>query len=418
MKREAIAFMLGAVCLAFWPGCTDLRSPEQEDMAVDMSGAVHVFRHGEHVRTVAFRPDGSSILTGGRDNMAVLWDAKTGAKRWSVDHGAFVEHGIFSRDGARVLICGANNTARLLDTATGDLLHSFVHTTPPGDPDAKDPMDREKVPDRIKCVALSPDGKMAATGGMDSKAILWSTGKGEKIRELVHGGYVNTVSFSPDGKRLLTASQDNLAVVWDVETGTKVHELAHVGLVDSAIFSPDGKLILTLPFDPLDNFAVLWDAGTGEKLHQLPHNDWAWAIRFSPDSQQILTASWDGSARLWDAASGKELRRFMHKERRSLAGEALKEAHAADQKEKESDTPREEDPPKQWVAAIAFSPDGKTIATGGLDRSALVWDVETGQIQKDVAHGRLVWTLAFSPDGSRLLTGSRDSTAALWNVGP
>jgi WD40 repeat protein len=72
---------------------------------------------------------------------------------------------------------------------------------------------------------------------------------------------------------------------------------------------------------------------------------------------------------------------------------------------------------KDPVSAVAFSPDGKTIATGSYDKTARLWNAADGSpIGAPMTHQDWVWRVAFSPDGKTIVTGSRDKTARLWRV--
>jgi WD40 repeat protein len=71
------------------------------------------------------------------------------------------------------------------------------------------------------------------------------------------------------------------------------------------------------------------------------------------------------------------------------------------------------------IFAAAFHPDGKRLATGGLDRAVWLWDLETGEeVARFAGHASYVWSLAFSPDGKTLASGSGDCTARLWDTEP
>ncbi|MCP4104649.1 MAG: WD40 repeat domain-containing protein [Desulfobacteraceae bacterium] len=111
------------------------------------------------------------------------------------------------------------------------------------------------------------------------------------------------------------------------------------------------------------------------------------AVVFSPDSKTLASVAGpgDNTVRLWDVASGKEIRRF--------------EAHT------------------HWIESVAFSPDGKTLASGSDDKTVRLWDVASGkEIQRLKAHTDVVNSVAFSPDGKTLASGSADKTARLWDV--
>jgi len=176
-----------------------------------------------------------------------------------------------------------------------------------------------------------------------------------------HTGYVYSVAFSPDGKRIVTGGGDPLkpnqpgeVKVWDADTGTEKLALKGLtGSVYSVCFSPDGKRILTGSWD---NTARVWDADTGtEKLALKGHTGYVFSVCFSPDGKRIVSGSWEldwqrralpGEVKVWDAETGTE--------KLALKGHT------------------------NAVTSVCFSPDGKRILTGSADRTARLWDADTG----------------------------------------
>ena len=175
-----------------------------------------------------------------------------------------------------------------------------------------------------------------------------------------HTHWVLGVAFSPDSRRCATGSGDNTARVWEVETGRPLRILrGHSGWVQQVAFSPDGRQVAT---GCEDQFARLFDAGTGRLL--LPamegHRAGVSALAFSPDGTRLATAGGgaaplskvyghDPSTILWDLRTGQRLLKL--------------DAHSS------------------WVLTVAFSPDGKRLATGSLDntiriREAFPWKSE------------------------------------------
>ncbi|HEV3344184.1 MAG TPA: TIR domain-containing protein [Pirellulales bacterium] len=154
--------------------------------------------HEGRVNAVAFSPDGRTVLTGGDDKTAQLWDARTGQARGEpLKHDGSVYAVAFSPDGQTVL------------TAVADFLESVIG------------------------------------------AHLWDVRTGQARGEsLTHKGIVHAVAFSPDGQMVLTGSRDKTARLWDVRTGqARCEPMRHEGGVNAVAFSPDGQIVVTASGD-------------------------------------------------------------------------------------------------------------------------------------------------------------------------
>jgi WD40 repeat protein/serine/threonine protein kinase len=232
-------------------------------------------------------------------------------------------------------------------------------------------------------VAFSPDGTRIVTGGQDRMAKVWDARSGKSLLDLKgHRAPVTSVALSPDGTRIVTASWDQTAKVWDAQTGTQLLDLkGHTGLVRSVAFSPDGTRIATAG----DDQAVrLWDARTGKPQLGLKEPAQMMCVAFSPDGTHLVGAGFL-KTKLWDARTGVLQREWPG----HLGG----------------------------TYAVAFSPDGARVVTGGGDLTARVWDARTGTETFTLkGHTGAVRSVAFSPDGARVVTGSSDTTARVWDA--
>jgi WD40 repeat protein len=211
----------------------------------------------------------------------------------------------------------------------------------------------------VNSAAFSPDGERIVTASADKTARLWDAETGEQI-----GEPLTAQAFSPDGKRIVTASADKTARLWNVDKPIGELLQGHESYVLSTAFSPDGKRIVTVS---QDEPARVWDAETvkpiGEPLRG--HADRVWAAAFSPDGERIVTASADKTARLWDAETGEQI-----DEPLTAHEDAGKTADA------ETGEPLSHE---DGVWAAAFSPDGERIVTASADKTARLWDAETGE---------------------------------------
>jgi RNA polymerase sigma factor (sigma-70 family) len=251
--------------------------------------------------------------------------------------------------------------------------------------------------DHVMSLAFSPDGRLLVTGNQDGTLSLWDVASGKEVRRFRQGGQVFSVAFSPDGKVLATGGGERGKAgevrLWDAASGRELTALReHEDLIVSVAFAPDGR---SLAAGSRDGLVTLWDVGVLRRRARWPGLGPAvYDVAFSPDGKRLASAGGeeflrdgqrDGTLRLWDATSGKQV--------------AAIQGHAG------------------TVTSVAFSPDGKTLASGGFDRTVRVWDVATGRaLFLFKGHTGLVRCVAISPDGKYLASGGFDGTVKVWDL--
>lgn len=244
--------------------------------------------------------------------------------------------------------------------------------------------DHEDADVRLRCTLLE---KLIARGAF--REILKMTGHEKPIR---------SISVSKDGKRALTGSEDHTMRLWDLKTGKELKKFTgHMSWTWDVAFTPDQKHAISS--GGTDKTIRLWDLDKGEEVRQytgFPNRVYAAAV--SPDGKYVLGGEGGSDEddkgkkakndiHLFDLATGKLVRKL--------------EGHTG------------------YVWRAVFSPDGKKIASAGMnDSSFRVWDVETG---KTIAHGKdahdgWVVGIAFSPDSKKVLTSGRDAKVKLFDA--
>jgi WD40 repeat protein len=412
------------------------------------------------VGSVAVSPDGSLVAAEGH-----VWDRVTGQEisRFKKIRGGMVAVA-FSADGRTLLSAQPNGATQHWDIATGQLIRENVGSDPRsgGDffakaefsPDGKilaladsgghnallvevatgKRLLQIKKDKAIFSVAVSHDGKILATGGLEDTIRLWEIATGKQISELKGHGYgVEYVQFSPDDRILAAVTGKDLQL-WDLATSKEIRRI-----VDSCVgpthsrFSPDGKTIAVAKNDII----YLWDVSTGKMVRRfIGHGSWLIpGLRFSADGKILASGGTDHTVQIWEVATGKRLGHFQgHQgavislafspDGRNLASGG-DEDHTLIVWDLASCRPRHSFTTNQygWILCIAYSPDGKIIAMGdginGKDdreHQIRLWDATDGRVQREFfGHLAGVQSLAFSPDGKTLVSSGGDDRVRFWD---
>jgi eukaryotic-like serine/threonine-protein kinase len=247
---------------------------------------------------------------------------------------------------------------------------------------------------------------------------------------------VDCVAFSPHGERLASAGEDGKIKVWNSGKGALVQTLpnAHTNSVVAVAFHPDGRHLASAG---ADGQVKVWDLTIGREVFHDSCDPFrkfgsAHTVAFSsPDGRQ-LAAGKDGAVRVWDWETRQLLHTFPGHDHHSISV-----AFSRDGRRLATGSWR--DGPRLWdlttegtdgpplltlsgyrapISALAFSPDGLRLATASLDRSVKVWDTTTGELLHTFSHSGTVLCVAFSPDGLRLASAGEDKTVHIWDATP
>jgi WD40 repeat protein len=273
---------------------------------------------------------------------------------------------------------------------------------------------------RVRGVAFSPDGRLLAAAGSDGVE-LFDVGGGGQLAVLPgRGGGLRGVAFSPDG-RLLAGADPGGVRLWDVASRRRVAVLARRGGADLVAFSADGETLASAA--GTEGRIALWDV-RGRRLRGelLGHPDGVSAIALSPDGRTLVSAgSTDSTMLVWDLASGRSQLLTSHSAGTVAfsRGGRLVATVSEDGGTVELLDVRRRARLRGLtgnvgkVTTVAFSPDGRTLAACGSDRTVALFDVSRGF---PVGHDGFVNSLAFSPDGATVATAGADGNVVLWDA--
>lgn len=407
-----------------------------------LSGALSGFRMAD------WSPDGKRIATAMDDGTARIWNALAPGEPQVLHHGDAVRSAIWSPDGQRLLVTQENSVRvwstrprppviqlrghsgpmrevlwspdhrRLLTTAADGTVRVWNENGSPlitlGSPSGP-----------AVTASWSPNGRWIAGTRAGENAVVWDASTGEQ-RELVRsaeterpprnaaplrqplpsavsgfGSVRPTVSWSPDGREILVAGFDNLARRWDGVSGQELPPLrAHTALVGAASWSPRGRFVVTVGYDVS---VRVWDmeSGAGSTVVSSGTVD---AAVWSPDGLRFATSKTDDqSAQVWRQATGESTMVIQGRTQTvplvGWASQATFRGHTG------------------FLRCVAWSPDGRYLATASEDGSARIWQASTGSRLFELSgHAGKVLAIAWSPDGQQVLTAGEDHTARVWNA--
>lgn len=277
----------------------------------------------------------------------------------------------------------------------------------------------------IAALAFSPDGTLLA-----GDEVLWDVRTGRMLRALIgHRGAVSGVSFSPGGKEVATAGDDGTARVWNLRAGTaRLTLTGHRGEVNDVAFHAGGRRIATVGDD---GNLILWDSATGAVGRRLPaHKGGAYYLAVGPGPLVATggeAAEGLGEAKLWNAETGALVRAFGgYKQVPAVAlspkGDLLFAGSDTDLRVYEVPSGRLLYRPKGRGWACAFSPDGSLLALDGEHRALGSYGVyllraRTGELVRAIGGGGFgSLRLAFSPSGAVLACGGIGRSLLLLDV--
>jgi WD40 repeat protein len=393
-EMEAFVHAGPVQAVVFHPNNTSVVTGSADKTAVvqTLSAVRVVPASAAPLRALALTPNASHVLTASDDKTVKMWNLGNGAMERAFPSEGAVAAVAVAKNNALVALGGADKSVRVFTLA-----------------DAK-PVGTLPTAAAVQGLAFSPNSLSLAAACADGSVPTWSVpfnpGQpvspdfGKPSQGFAHAAAATDLAFAADNVTLYTAGQDKTAKVWKFASDAPTKNLGHPQMVDAVAWSPDGKQLAT---GCHDGIVRVWDVAKGAVLKQTaahmsqppnPAPQAVYSVAWSPDGKQVVSASLDQSMKLWDAAAGTLVREF-----KPYKVKDFEKGH------------------REGVFSVAFSPDGKTLASGSSDRTIKLWNVADGNVLREcvnpnlkpgpdgpVAHPGWVYSVRFTADGKYLLS--------------
>lgn len=419
LKEEAVPLNDGSALIGWeWYLLNGACQSEQASLA----------GHTSAIRSVIYAPSGDRLFSADAAGNIKVWDRATlSCVKTIAAHRGAINEMLISSDAATVVTVSDDTLVRSWTLPQWQAKHTN---------------DGHVMP--IPAAAQHPTTPLVATAGADATIQVWDPVNGERGAMFQADGALRDVAFSPDGQ-LLAGLSDRSLIVWQLVTGRPLYRTSAIGSADELAFTPDGRsIVLKVGSDKLHFFNPTDGQVQTEWKMDAPFSE----FQFAPDGQRLFAASRGGAAVF--ESTGQRLLRTLRGHRAGVTCLALRPGS----EKGEFATGSGDKTVKIWnadfgrgvrvlgghpvrVHSLCFGPQGKLLASGGIDQAVKVWDTETGELifqhpQQKInrnaqgavrsienygeGHGGIVSEVAFSHDGAWLASAGFDLTARIWNV--
>jgi WD40 repeat protein len=381
------------------------------------------FVHASPVTALTFNQDKTRIATATDDQRTRVWDIVTGKELQSFTQEGQARNVFFGNNntilaaagktpvvfgfsllkavpvsgspvlsmtltngGGQVLTGSADKSVKLWNAGNGNLERSFIGAEAP-----------------VAAVAISHNNVLVAAAGSDRSVRIYTLGDGKQQGMFKTQGVVRSLAFTPNDQVLAAACDDKSILTWNVtyrqplppEFGKPGQTFSHPAGVADVMFAQDN---IGLYSAGEDKNIYSWKLASETPIKNFGHPNFVDAVAFNSTGTQLATGCHDGTVRIWDIAKGQQIKQI--------------DAHTK--------------PMPSPVYCVAWSADGKQVVSGSLDHTMKLWDAASGNLVREFkaykvkefekGHQDAVFCLAFSPDGKTIASGSSDRSIKIWNV--
>jgi WD40 repeat protein len=421
------------------------------DAAAPACDALHTFIINPDPATfgatnVAFSPDGALLAGVNEQGEIILWETSTWQeiRRNSAAHEGIIWGLAFSPDGKTLLTGGSDSLVKLWNVSDLSEVYTF--------------RDHRAS---VNAVAFSPDGTLIASASDDRTAKVWRIENYSRVasysippRILSNPPRINNVTFNLDSTRLISTSTDGNVYVWDLASGTQIMKISgHDDWVYGVLVRPgsdadatQGEIITA----GADRSIRIWDGLYGRsKLELRGHTDQVYSLALNPtNSGMLASASADGTVRIWDISWAGNYERFTkdleteqgipgyaeevdYNPQGTLLAVPVSLAKNSNDPYPNYGLPGEilllnprtgelDGPPLRGhtagVLRTDFNSDGTRLVSASLDKTAIIWDLQTRTPLARLQHDTIVFTAAYSPDDRWIVTGTLSGDIILWDA--
>jgi len=391
LGSEAIAHGTQPIrALGYSSGGEILMSGGEDQLAIVWNAttgeALYVFdAHDAPVTGVSLDPNGRTALTASADGSVFWWSITDDAVSQTFDSADGHEDEIlavgYAPDGSSVVTADLDANLLRWSARTGNLLESYADV-------------EGSHTERVTSVAFLPDSQRFVTGSEDTSLVLWNAAEPAAIASFsdAHEDEVTAIAAHPEGNRLLSGDGEGRVVMWDLtlEEAPEVFsdgesEAGHSREIMDIAFNESGTLALT---GSADRKVILWNTVTGEPMMTFEHGGRVLGVGFSPDETLVYGGANDDTITAWNAASGEVVSTLNI----GLEGQT------------------------RYTTAITFNQGNNFALTGNLEGGVQLWNLTEGRAiaryNTNVGGGsnnsNQITALAFRPDGQAAMVGARN----------